>query len=71
MKSNYTAVIIKSEKWYAGFIKELPGAHSQGKTKNEVMENLKEAVKMIVESNYRHSIEGYDSVIEENISVNL
>ena len=71
MKSDYTAVIIKSDKWYAGFIKELPGAHSQGKTKDEVMENLKEAVKMVVESNYRHSVEGYDSVFEEKISVNI
>ncbi|MFC1725739.1 type II toxin-antitoxin system HicB family antitoxin [candidate division KSB1 bacterium] len=71
MKSNYTAVIIKSDKLYAGFIKELPGAHSQGKSKNEIMENLKEAVKMIIESNYRHSIEGYDSVTEEKISVNI
>lgn len=71
MLSNYTAVIVKSGNWYAGFIKELPGAHSQGKTKEEVIENLKEAVKMIIESNYRHSIEGYKKVTEEKISVNI
>lgn len=60
MLSNYTAVIVKSENWYAGFIKELPGAHSQGKTVEEVKKNLKEAIKMVVESNYRHSVAGYD-----------
>ena len=71
MLSNYTAIIVKSDNWYAGFIKELPGAHSQGKTKKEVIENLKEAVKMVVESNYKHSTEGYKKVIEEKISVNV
>jgi len=71
MLSNYTAIIVKSEDWYAGFIKELPGAHSQGRTIEEVRENLKEAIKMIVESNYRHSIEGYEKVIEEKMTVNI
>jgi predicted RNase H-like HicB family nuclease len=64
MLSNYTAVIVRSEKWYAGFIKELPGAHSQGKTIEEVEENLKEARKMVIESDYRHSIDGYEKVTD-------
>ncbi len=71
MLSNYTAIIIKSGDWYAGFIKELPGVHSQGKTIEEVRENLKEAIKMVIESNYRHSIKGYEKVIEEKMAVNV
>ncbi|MCD6423546.1 MAG: type II toxin-antitoxin system HicB family antitoxin [Elusimicrobia bacterium] len=66
MVSNYTIVIIKSEKWYAGYVKELPGAHSQGRTIKEVKENLKEAIKMILEANYRHFIKGKKKVLEEN-----
>ena len=58
MLINYTATIVKSDNWYAGFVKELPGAHSQGKTVEEVKENLKEAITMVIESNYRHSMEG-------------
>ncbi|MCH8317794.1 MAG: type II toxin-antitoxin system HicB family antitoxin [Bacteroidetes bacterium] len=54
MLANYTIIIVKSEDWYAGYVKELPGAHSQGKTIDEVKENLKEAIKMILESNYNH-----------------
>lgn len=71
MLSDYTAIILKSGEWYAGFIKELPGAHSQGKTVEEVRQNLKEAIRMIIESHYLHSIEGYENIIEERISVNL
>ena len=59
MLSSYTAVVIKVKNTYAGFIKELPGAHSQGKSVEEVKDNLKEAVKMVVESNYFHKIEEY------------
>ena len=71
MLANYTVVVVKSGKWYAGYIKELPGAHSQGKTVKEVKENLKEAVKMVLESNYRHFVKGQNKVLEERIAVNL
>jgi predicted RNase H-like HicB family nuclease len=69
--NNYTAVIVKSGKWYAGFVKELPGAHSQGKTIEEVKENLKEAVKMVLDSNYQHATQGYGDVIEEQLSIEV
>jgi predicted RNase H-like HicB family nuclease len=71
MLSSYTAVVIKVKNTYAGFIKELSGAHSQGESVEEVKENLKEAVKMVVESNYLHKIEGYKDIVEEEILVNL
>ena len=62
MLSSYTAVVIKIKNTYAGFVKELPGAHSQGKSIEEVKENLKEAVKMVIESNYLHKIEEYNDI---------
>lgn len=34
---------------YVGYISGLPGAHSQGKTPEELNENLKEVVTMILE----------------------
>lgn len=53
--NNYTAIIVKNDKWYAGFVKEVPGAHSQGKTIQEVEKNLKEAVKLVIESNEQYN----------------
>lgn len=52
--NNYTAIIVKSGKWYAGFVKEVPGAHSQGKTIQEVKENMKDTVNLVIESNDQH-----------------
>jgi len=71
MLSSYTIVIVKSGKWYAGYVKELPGAHSQGKTVKEVRENLKEAIKMVLNANYKHFIRGKKKVLEERIVVNI
>lgn len=71
MVSNYTIVIVRSEGWYAGYVKELPGAHSQGKTIKEVKDNLREAIKMVLESNYKHFIKGQKKVLEEKIAVNI
>lgn len=47
----YTAVIQKDAGWYIGWVEEVPGVNSQGKTLKEVKENLKEALEMILEAN--------------------
>ena len=47
----YTAVIQKSKEWYIGWVEEVPGVNSQGKTPKEVKENLKEALVMVLEAN--------------------
>jgi predicted RNase H-like HicB family nuclease len=37
--------------WWIGYVEELPGANTQGRTLPEARENLKEAVEMVVEAN--------------------
>ncbi len=49
--NNYTAVIIKDDDMYIAYAEELPGANTQGKTLDEVRENLKEAIRMVIEAN--------------------
>jgi predicted RNase H-like HicB family nuclease len=36
---------------YIGFIEELPGANSQGRTQGEVRSNLREAAVLVLEAN--------------------
>ena len=50
MVQTFEATIEKRDKWYIGWVDAVPGAFSQGKTVNEVEENLKEAVQLIIES---------------------
>jgi predicted RNase H-like HicB family nuclease len=47
----FTAVYMKTSEGYIAFVEELPGANTQGSTLDEVRENLKEAVSMVLEAN--------------------
>ncbi|MEO8232695.1 MAG: type II toxin-antitoxin system HicB family antitoxin [Ignavibacteriota bacterium] len=51
MKMSYTAIIQKVEEGYIGFVEEIPGANTQAATIEEVRENLKEAIQLVLESN--------------------
>ena len=47
----YTVIIEKDPKsgWYTGNCKEVPGAISQGETLDELLENMKDAIALVVE----------------------
>lgn len=51
MENKYTAVFEQDGDWWNGYVEELPGANTQGKTLEEARENLKEAVALIIEAN--------------------
>jgi predicted RNase H-like HicB family nuclease len=51
MAHTYTAVYKKVKGWYVGYVEELPGANTQGRTLKEVRENLQEAVELILQAN--------------------
>ncbi len=66
-----TAVYKKSGKWYLGWIEEIPGVNTQGKTLQETKENLKEALLLILETNRmlsQKSLVG-QKVIRETLSL--
>jgi predicted RNase H-like HicB family nuclease len=44
MKNKYTAVIKKDSGWWIGWVEEIPGVNSQGKTKVELLKNLRSAL---------------------------
>jgi predicted RNase H-like HicB family nuclease len=46
-----TAVYMSVPEGYIGFVEEIPGANSQGETLEEVRENLREAVQLVLEAN--------------------
>jgi len=51
LKGEFTAVIEKRGRWYVGYVEEIPGVNTQGRTLKEVRENLKEALLLIIETN--------------------
>lgn len=51
MNEALTAVFEKSKHGYIGYIEELPGANTQGKTLAETKQNLIEAVALVLQAN--------------------
>ena len=50
MIKSLTAIYQKQGKWYLGWVEEIPGVNTQGKTLAECRENLKEALSLVVET---------------------
>ena len=51
MKQKFTAVIKQDSGWWIGWIEEIPGVNSQGKTKAELMRHLRSALSEALEFN--------------------
>jgi len=47
MENRFTAVFEQVGEWWIGYVEELPGANTQGKTLKKTRENLREAVQEI------------------------
>ena len=69
----FTALIEKKGDWWIGFVEELPGANTQGRSESEIRENLKEAIKLVINANReitRRETKG-KTVIREEIIVDV
>ncbi len=71
MVRQFTALYKKIGKQYIGWIEEIPGANSQGRTIKEVKENLKEAILLVLEANKIVNEEIKGKVIREPLSICL
>ena len=68
----YTAIITEVEDgWYMGQCEQVPGAITQGQTVEEVQENLKEAIALVLESEQEHCRKRYEDaqIIRRKIAV--
>ena len=73
MDSHFTGVFQQVADGWIGSVEELPGANTQGSTLEETRENLKEAIRLVLEANRelaRRETQGRD-VVRESIAVSL
>ncbi len=71
MEVQLTAVFKKVPEGYIGFVEELPGANTQGRTLEETRANLEEAIALVLEANRALAEEELqdEDVIREMISL--
>jgi predicted RNase H-like HicB family nuclease len=51
MGANYTAVVQQHGDWWIGWVEEVPGVSSQGQTRAELLDNLRDALEEALEMN--------------------
>jgi predicted RNase H-like HicB family nuclease len=51
MGTNYTAVVQQQGDWWIGWVEEVPGVNSQGQTREELLDNLRDALEEALEMN--------------------
>ncbi|RYE26942.1 MAG: type II toxin-antitoxin system HicB family antitoxin [Sphingobacteriaceae bacterium] len=72
MSMKFTAIIEKGENgWYVGQVEEIPAALSQGKTIQEVKDNLLDALKLVLEVNKELTEKEYanKSIVKEELEL--
>ena len=65
MKRTFNAVIKQDEGWWIGWVEEIPGVNSQGKTRAELMKNLRSALKEALEFNREDALAAAKQDYEE------
>ena len=51
MKTGYNAIIKEEGGWWIGWVEEIPGVNAQERTKEDLMESLREALMDILDLN--------------------
>ena len=58
MRNEFTAIIEKEEEWHIAYCLEIPGANGQGISKQEALENLTEAIALILQDRREDGLKG-------------
>jgi predicted RNase H-like HicB family nuclease len=65
MSTMYTAVIQHDDRWWIGWVKEIPGINAQGRTREELLSNLRSALNEALEMNCAEAVAATTGVYEE------
>jgi len=65
MVPKYSAIVQQSEGWWIGWIEEVPGVNSQGRTREELLDNLRDALDEALELNRAEARAAATGVFEE------
>ena len=65
MNSKYTAVIKHEDRWWIGWVEEIPGVNSQSATREELLGNLLSALKEALAMNCKDAESAASGEYEE------
>ena len=58
MHNEFTAVIEEDGEWYIGYCPEIPGANGKGRSKEECLQSLADAIELILKDRREEGLRG-------------
>jgi predicted RNase H-like HicB family nuclease len=70
MAIEFTAVVERDDEWFVAYCPEIPGANGQGKTKEEALDSLSDAIALILEDRREDGLRGVPpEAIREKVTI--
>jgi predicted RNase H-like HicB family nuclease len=69
MNAKYTAVVQQHGEWWIGWIEEVPGVNSQEKTREALLDSLRDALDEALEMNRADALAAADGGAYEEVSL--
>ena len=70
MANEFTAVVERDDEWFVAYCPEIPGANGQGKTKEEALDSLSDAIALVLEDRREDGLRGVPpEAIREKVTV--
>ncbi len=69
MRNEFTAVIERDNEWIIAYCPEIPGANGQGKTRDEALASLRDAISLILEDRREDGLRAVPADAEREVVV--
>jgi predicted RNase H-like HicB family nuclease len=70
MHNEFSAIIERDGEWFIAYCPEVPGANGQGKSKEECLKSLADAIELILEDRREDALRGLpDDAVQTTVKV--
>lgn len=69
MRNEFTAIVERDGAWYIAYCAEVPGANGQGRTREECLQSLRDAISLILEHRREDSLRALPPDAERELVV--
>jgi predicted RNase H-like HicB family nuclease len=69
MRNEFTAIVEQDGPWFIAYCAEIPGANGQGKTREECLTSLREAIALMLEHHREESLRSSPSDATQELLV--
>ena len=69
MRNEFTAITEREGEWFIAYCPEVPGANGQGRSKDEALASLRDAIALILEDRREDGLRGVPDEAERDLVV--